>query len=581
MIKKKQIYLLPAVFLVAFAFGLFILRNGNFTLEGDDEVYRTSIETWGSWGKWAHAYYYGNSGRVLIHAILIVLTNLPVIIWRVVSAAMIGVTCTMLYSYASDQADTRKWYHLPVLTLLSILLYIRIPNGVLGGSVRWAAGSVNYLYPVAAMLVCLFPFWKVLMGEKVGWLLKVAALLCVCLCGNMEQSSAVVSAMGVLCFAYYYWGKGKVFWKRHRNDIVFLLVIWAINTVIAVIGYLAPGNSSRYTEELIRFAGYDMYTFAEKIILGFQLFFLYFYSFRGLMIWLLPSCIIILVSILKKRYINIIPPMVNIFLSCAQNLLIRKVFNLEFVHPFNFGYAIWLFFSIGLLFYNLHIILKCSRNMDERFWLAFMYYGLLAAGVVVSLSPTLYVSAGRTMYICYILLLMIIVMMVRCVMMPHTAEVPDDRLWVKVNAILGSLASVALVLMFVFGTYTVQELDITKANLSTELNVQNVVVDRENGTLDAAVNVQPFAYTADNWCSGQLEGYVINIHVGVLDHETGAVKVFRTYIHPQYPVMDKYPEDQLALTGYLRKHSNLSETQEIVIVYTDPVGETWYTPVEA
>ena len=361
--------------------------------------------------------------------------------------------------------------------------------------------------------------------------------------------------------------------------MIFLGVLWLINLAVALIGYMAPGNSSRYTVEMISFAGYNMYNFAEKIILGLQLFIMYFYSFRGLLMWMIPSCIIIAVSLYKRSYRNMIAPAINILLSGIQNILIRKVFNLEFLHPFDLKYVLWLVFGIALLFYNGSIILKASKKREECFWLLFTYYGLVTAGIIVCISPTLYVSAGRTMYISYIFLLMIIMLMLRSVCMPGEAHRKELRGWKKLNGIAGGCVSIVLAVLFVLGCYTVKTIPGTSVALSSELVAEDLTIDQEKGTLAATVNVDPFLCTVDNWCSGELDGYAININAGVLDQETETLYLYRTYIHPQYPVMKEYPENQVQLTGYLRDACTLEENQQFVLVYTDPEGEMWYTPL--
>lgn len=576
--KKQLRYLFGFLLIIAFLFGLFYLRNAYFTSDGDDEVYRTSIETWGSWGKWAHAYYHGNSGRVLIHALLILFTNLPVIVWKLCSAGMIALSCGMLYRYATVKVGKRRLIE-GILACVPLCLFCAIPGSVRGSSIRWAAGSVNYLYPVCAMLVCLFPFWKLMMGEKIGIKLKIAALLCVCLCGNMEQSSAVLSAMGLLCLGYYLWGKGKDFCKEHQKDIIFLAVIWLINTAVMLIGYLAPGNSSRYTEELLRFAGYNMYTLPEKFILGIQLLLMSFSSVQGLALLVIPSLLILAQNIRKRSFRKMLPALINLGLIGVQNILVRKVFNMEFLHPFQWQYTLWLGFSVALLFYNGYVILSCTEDKTERFWLLFTYYGMLAAGVVVCFSPTLYVSGGRTVYICYIMLIMIIMMMLRSVVTPSRENTDDRHLWSKVNGIFGIVASIGLVLVFLIGIRSVKPMDISAFKRNCALAVEDVTVDSQNGTVHASVSVAPFAYTADNWCSGKIDGYNINVHVGVLDTETGKVQVYRTFLHPQYPVMSEFPDERVSLTGYVRGDIELAKNQQFVMVYTDHAGENWYMPV--
>ena len=95
--KKYNTKIKIIILIGLFAIALFYYRNATFTTAGDDEVYRTSIETWGSWVNWAKAYYFGNSGRIIIHSLLIIILNLPVDIFRILSSIMVVVTCMGIY----------------------------------------------------------------------------------------------------------------------------------------------------------------------------------------------------------------------------------------------------------------------------------------------------------------------------------------------------------------------------------------------------------------------------------------------------------------------------------------------------
>ena len=72
----------------------------------------------------------------------------------------------------------------------------------LGGIIRWASGTLNYLYPVSAMLFVLIPFVMSMNERKIPILYKCISIMFVFLCGNMEQSSAVVMVLGMLIFIY-------------------------------------------------------------------------------------------------------------------------------------------------------------------------------------------------------------------------------------------------------------------------------------------------------------------------------------------------------------------------------------------
>lgn len=263
--KNRKIYGVLMIVLL-YIVVLYYYRNAGFTSVGDDEIYRTSIETWGSWFNWAKAYYIGNSGRIVIHSLLIAILNLPVIVFRVVSAAMVTFTYWGIYRIVNISNETKSFWKLLITCMIFLITFFSI--NTLGGIIRWASGALNYLYPVCAMIIVLIPFVMSINNVNIPLSYKIISMVAVLLCGNMEQSSAVIMVMGLLILGYI-----KVVKKNHnKTDIIFLSVIWLINTIVFLFSYMAPGVQKRYTAELIRCCGFGMFSLSQKLVLGMQIF---------------------------------------------------------------------------------------------------------------------------------------------------------------------------------------------------------------------------------------------------------------------------------------------------------------------
>ena len=107
---------------------------------------------------WAKAYYFGNSGRIIIHSLLIIILNLPVDIFRILSSIMVVVTCMGIYQIINVRKKSNDLVRFLIISIIFCGMFFAINN--LGGIIRWASGALNYLYPVSAMLfVCIF-VWK-------------------------------------------------------------------------------------------------------------------------------------------------------------------------------------------------------------------------------------------------------------------------------------------------------------------------------------------------------------------------------------------------------------------------------------
>ena len=88
----------------------------------------------------------------------------------------------------------------------------------------------------------------------------------------------------------------------------------------------------RYISEMIRCCGYGMLSIPQKLILGMQIYTLYLYSFRGLIILVIPILASIIISLKQKNKKNLLIAVVNLILCSLQNIIIRKFIYNSFIH---------------------------------------------------------------------------------------------------------------------------------------------------------------------------------------------------------------------------------------------------------
>lgn len=574
--KLRYVYIILSL-VVIFAVTLYSMRHvTEFEKIGDTEVYRTSIETWGGWAEWVEAYYNGNSGRVLIHAMLILIVNCPIIVYKLLSASMVTLTCFMFYKYSCAAEILPHSWSIKLSLIVAPIVYYLIPSSIIGNSVRWAPGALNYLFPVTAMLVCLYPFYLYLKRKPISLVLKIVSAALICLCGNMEQASAVYVTMGLLVFFYC-----RIIAKTPvtPKDSFFLIGLWIVNLIVFLISYLAPGNALRYQEELLRCVGYEMQNLIDKLILGYQLVWLNFSSVFGFLIWMIPSGLLVLKYIMSKEWHGLTFPLLFIILSAIQNILVRKVFNLEHIYPNNIAYMLWLVFSFGLVFANASIILRGLKSDDDKFWYIFLYYGALTAGIIVAVSPTLYVSAGRTLYITFVLYCAIIVKIfseLHMVSNHFGAKYPFMHIF---NRLLGVVCLLLIAIFFVLSSSKTAKIDANDYRCNLNHQIERVQFHEDTNTITMTIDITPFAYTANNWCLGPIEGYDINVRVGVMDTVTKEITAYKTCTNTLYPVMETFPDSKVDITAYINKGVILNENEIYVMVCTLHNGSVYYTPI--
>lgn len=567
--EKRKEYLQDGILLcLLYALALWFLRDVRFGYTGDDQVYRTSIEAWGSWGNWIRAYYHGNSGRVLIHSLLILLLNGPLWVYKAVTAAVLTGTWVMIRKYSGIGTD----HQLKQLLVAAgaVAMFFLIPPEIRHDSTKWMSGALNYLYPVCMLLICLYPFFLCIQGKPIGKGWKLLAAAAVPLCANMEQAGAVLAAMGIVCLCCCGLMKTPVR-KRDRN---YLLALWAVDLTVALIGYCAPGNALRREAEMGALAGYGMLTLGDTLVMGVQTVLRHFYSFRGLFLWAVPTGIAFVTFLWKKQWKNMLLALVCLVLTAGQNIIMRKAFDIEFVHPYNWAYVIWLVFTLALLFYTGYVISLCVPDRAQQVWYLFLYYGAVAAVVITCLSPTLYISAVRTCYIACILMAVISVKLGALFLRDQGAAKPSLCRGLSLG--IGAAVTACVLGLFLLGVYRTETVELAHYQEAPGYPVENVQLQADRGTLTASVSVEPFAFVAENWCSGNLDTYDVDLQLGVLEEATGKIRLVKTCLNPIYPVMKTYPDDRVDITGYFADKLLLNEGQQYVIVYQTHDGSLYY-----
>ena len=108
----------------------------------------------------------------------------------------------------------------------------------------------------------------------------------------------------------------------------------------------------------------------------------------------------------------------------------------------------------------------------------------------------------------------------------------------------------------------------------------NAEIDRVNKTITTSVDVSRFEYAVDNWCTGEEDGVDINLGMGILNHDTGEVRLYKTCLNTQWPVMESYPNNRVEAVAYIWDGVDVQPNESYVLVATDHEGNTAYNTLE-
>ena len=78
---------------------------------------------------------------------------------------------------------------------------------------------------------------------------------------------------------------------------------------------------------MIRCCGYGMLSIPQKLILGMQIYTLYLYSFRGLIILVIPILASIIISLKQKNKKNLLIAVVNLILCSFAKYNYQKIYR--------------------------------------------------------------------------------------------------------------------------------------------------------------------------------------------------------------------------------------------------------------
>lgn len=353
-----------------------------------------------------------------------------------------------------------------------------------------------------------------------------------------------------------------------------------MNAIIMLISFSAPGNAYRSEMEIFRCVGYDMYSMIDRALLGLQRFILDVSALQGFVLWMLPAGISILFAMKNKDIKRIRTAAGYIVLAGIQNMVVRKVLDVQFIYPFNRFYALWIVFSVFLLFYNSHLIVRCLNNHRDKFCFLFVYLGAVAASVVTGFSPTLYVSAGRTTYITYVLLILTSAKCLSDGMSEKSIGIDVKFSVEKLNGILCVLFLVISLIGFIADNHAVERCSIIDMYEDVSLTGENLVIDREKGKISVQTDIDRFRYNVDNWCIEEGEEPAIDLAMGILDCNTEEARLYKTCTETEWPVMDTFPDNKVKIVAYFWQGTDLKPNESYILVATDPQGNVAYNTLK-
>jgi len=367
---------------------------------GDDNVYSNVLKD-SSLSDFLIWRYFNWSSRLIIEAILVLLLQLPLFIWRLLDTGIIvllGFAISKIIG--SENNRQNNW-------LISILLfaYPLIDMNTAG----WVATTTNYLWVLAFGVMSIVTVKKIITGQKVKVSEYLISTLALIFSVNQEQMCMVLFAVFLIAVIY------SISRKRH-NWLIYLGLIICIASSVLIM--TCPGNIGRTRHEIAKFfPDYGNLTVVDKIEIGASSTLSHF-IFEPNIIFIL-FCFLIYFSVKQKytdklyRLFALLPLLFSllfVFIKISPDLFPgigemvsqmtqHGLITLEnFTKPTSYIAPFILYRSFCLILISIYLI-------NGNTWVSFICFGValldLLSRIAVAFSPTIWASDTRTYIFMY------------------------------------------------------------------------------------------------------------------------------------------------------------------------------------
>ncbi len=404
----KKLIQLTTILGVIFAIGFYLLNKGLLTV--DDTTYKEVFHNFSTCLNWIQDFYQLWSGRITLTILIHIFTNLPIQVFKVANTLIFMIVIGLSYKSIVTLKDdwNKNLKNTLLIVLFCSIFFISVP--VINSGCLWLAGAMNYFWPVAGMLISMFPFVSELKGKSIRPQYYIIFILSNFLAGFAEQTGAILVAFGMITIL---WQKLE---KKKINKL--LILHYIVIVVFTFINLLAPGNHIRsYAEELKWYPSYSMLSVSDKLIQGYLQVTNHLINDTTLLfsfIALLSSFSILTNKEMRK--INKVIALLPILYVCAKVVSWNQLFGgilLQFDADDFMNDTFFSFkkFSIDVL-YRPRILLQLVssslilgiitaqliysfKTKKTGLIIAILYCASLCSGLALSFSPSIYASGNR------------------------------------------------------------------------------------------------------------------------------------------------------------------------------------------
>lgn len=339
--------------------------------------------------------YHEWTSRLIIETLLVTFLHLPKICWCIVtSLVMTTIAWCISYIFTKHNLSTR---------IISILAISIIPISIMSEA-GWYATSINYLWPLAFLLISFIPIKHALTNKKEPIWAYPIYIISALIAGNQEQSCALLLGFYVLFSIYFCW-------KKKNIPIIYIQTTISLMSIIFIL--TCPGNNLRsISETALWYPAYENFSIIQKGILGVNS------TLSKLLIngsapFFALSILIILITKNKEKwlkYISFIPLLIIAYIEYFHNNINKLFPNMNnlyetiknFTQPMNEIHifsirnclliiiSIVIFLSIALCLFEFF-----KKKKEQSIFIPILLLAGFLSVIIMGFSPTVYASGMR------------------------------------------------------------------------------------------------------------------------------------------------------------------------------------------
>lgn len=348
-----------------------------------------------------------NSSRIIIDAVLVILTKYNMFIWAILDSIIFTAAVYYIIKLINKNGNNRIVY-------LGVLLFLIYPFVDMSGS-GWMATTVNYLWTFSLGVVAFAPLINESYGENTNLITYSVSILSLIFATNHIQA-----ALLILGFSVIYLLNSLIQGKKINAYNIFIILISLLACGLSVI---CPGNSLRFAAEVTaRLPEFASYGLLDKMYLGLiptinvllenmivlNIFYIILSTFtfkktkdyflKGISIF---NIVFVLLLTIGKPLLTHIPLMNNVFITFATE---------GGIPPFDASVFLAIIISVYLLVSSCYML---YLTFDKNLFVPLMFIAGFMSRFMMGFTPTVFVSGTRTALYFYMILLMLILMMLK------------------------------------------------------------------------------------------------------------------------------------------------------------------------